>query len=259
MTTSPHAPTADYPIVPLTPQLTGLPQDVIIRAQGALNPHPAEHAPWRTDGAIRDIVFDFGQVLVNWDPYGPLSARYSDQLIHDFRNNDISGFDDANASTDSGHSLSSAVDIMNRKGEVWGEMMDFYLQRFPQSLMGEVRGARQLVTDLHHAGYKCWGLSNWSPENFKDAWNASSLFDQLDGFLVSGFIHDIKPHRSIFDTAARKFGFEPSQAVFIDDKPSNVDAAKNAGWHGVVQKTPQQVRAELIAYGVEIDPIRQTI
>lgn len=248
-----------FRLVPITPEETGLPQAVIERAQGAPNPHPAPQATERAHGPVRDIVFDFGQVLVNWDPYGPLSARYSDDLIRKFRQNNISGFDDANDSTDSGHDLRSAVEIMNRKGELWGQMMKFYLDRFPQSLMGEVPGARQLIVDLHAAGYKCWGLSNWSPQNFKDAWNGDDIFNQLDGFLVSGFIHDIKPNLSVFRTAEGKFGFTPSEAVFIDDKPSNVKASQDAGWQGVVQKTPQQVRTDLIALGVAIPPVRQDV
>jgi putative hydrolase of the HAD superfamily len=258
MTTTNDTASTAFRLVPLTPEETGLEQSVIERAQGAPNPHPAPQAQARHNGGITDIVFDFGQVLINWDPYGPLSARYSDELIRQFRINDISGFDDANDSTDNGHDLASAVEIMRRKGELWAQMMDFYLARFPQSLMGEVPGAHQLVDDLHAAGYKCWGLSNWSPQNFKDAWYADDIFDRLDGFLVSGFIHDIKPHRSIFDRAAHAFGFDPAQAVFIDDKPGNIEAAKNAGWSGVVQRTPQQVRTELIGLGVEIPPVRQT-
>lgn len=256
MTTQDHQ-FDEFPLVPLTPEATGLNASVIARAQGAPNPRPVAQAEPRKGGSIRNVVFDFGGVLINWDPYGPLCSRYSDELIRQFRINDISGFDTANACTDSGHDISGAIAIMSRKGRLWGQMMGFYLHRFPQALMGEVPGARQLIDDLHAAGYKCWGLSNWSPQNFKDAWKSVGIFSLLDGFLVSGFIRDIKPHLSIFHTAAAKFGFDGSSAVFIDDKPSNAQAAREAGWKGITQRSPQQVRADLISLGVHLPSIRE--
>lgn len=247
----------DFQLAALTPEATGLDPAVIARCEGAPNPHGQRKSLPADAAGITDVVFDFGGVLVNWDPYGPLSARYSDELIHQFRINDVSGFDDANRATDSGHVLASAVEIMSRKGKLWGEMMDYYLERFDESIMGDVAGSRELIRDLHAAGYRCWGLSNWSPENFKDAWNATDIFDLLDGFLVSGFIRDVKPHLSIFRTAEKKFGFAPEHAVFIDDLPNNVKAARNAGWSGIHKKTPQQVRGDLIALGVRIPAIRE--
>lgn len=240
--------------VELTRGTTGMGTEEIARAQGSRNAEIAARygdvpAP---EGPIRNVIFDFGEVLVHWDPAGPLSARYTPEVIDRFRDNAVSGFDDANAISDSGHSLKAAAGEMDTHDPFWGAMMRFYLERFDQSLMGEIPGARQLISDLHRAGYKCWGLSNWSPENFHWVPERYPIIRELDGYLVSGFVHRIKPNQDIFDLARERFGITAGSSVFIDDKPGNVEAARSFGFGGIVQKTPWQVRGELRAMGVRV-------
>ena len=45
---------------------------------------------------ITDVIFDFGNVLVYWDPVAVMTPRYSDELVEQFLDNDISGFYDIN-------------------------------------------------------------------------------------------------------------------------------------------------------------------
>jgi FMN phosphatase YigB (HAD superfamily) len=245
--------------VPLTPENTQMSAEQIERAQGRINQTVRDR--WKDipapQGQIRNVIFDFGEVLVHWDPYGPLSSRYDSDVITDFRNNTISGFDDANDVSDHGGSLEDASRVMDRHDPFWGAMMRFYLHHFDQSLMGEIPGARQLVEDLHRAGYRCWGLSNWSPENFHWVPGSYPVISELDGYLVSGFVHKFKPHKDIFDLACQKFGITPASSVFIDDKPRNVNASRSYGFSGIVQKTPQQVRRDLQQLGVHIPDLIQ--
>ena len=41
---------------------------------------------------ITDVIFDFGNVLIYWDPVAVMTPRYSDELVEQFLDNDISGF-----------------------------------------------------------------------------------------------------------------------------------------------------------------------
>ncbi|NYI25559.1 HAD family hydrolase [Aeriscardovia aeriphila] len=247
--------------VDLTPAHTHLSAEELRRTQGEPNQEVQCRfaSVKRATTAITDVVFDFGEVLVHWDPAGPLSSRFDEEMIRQFRDNDLSGFDDANAVSDNGESLEDAVAQMTPHPGPWAEMMRFYLERFDQSLMGEIPGARQLIEDLHQAGYRCWGLSNWSPENFYWVPRRYPIIHELDGYLVSGFIHQIKPNRDIFETASHTFGYEPEHAVFIDDKPSNVQAARDFGMGGIVQRSAQQVREDLIAMGVNIPAVMTSV
>jgi putative hydrolase of the HAD superfamily len=55
----------------------------------------------------------------------------------------------------------------------------------------------------------------------------------LESGVISARVQQIKPEPGIFDTAARRFGAEPAQLLFIDDVSDNVHAARRAGWQAM--------------------------
>ena len=123
-----------------------------------------------TGDKIQNVIFDFGNVLVRWDIYGALISRYTPELIDQFRLNELSGFEDANVLCDLGEPLEKAINLVKREhGGVWAEMMEWYISHFPDSILGEIPGSRQLVSDLKEAGIRVFGLSNWSSDLFERA------------------------------------------------------------------------------------------
>jgi putative hydrolase of the HAD superfamily len=56
------------------------------------------------------------------------------------------------------------------------------------------------------------------------------LFDDI---VCSADVGMAKPEPEIYALAARRLGFPPAECVFIDDLERNVDAAREAGMHGV--------------------------
>ena len=207
---------------------------------------------------INNVIFDFGKVLVNWDPTAPLLSRYSDELIEQFLDDSVSGFWTGNQITDKGGSIKDMIaNTYENHGHLMGEMMTWYHAHFEDSLVGVVPGARQLIEDLKAAGIRTYGLSNWSPENFSMVWEKFDILHLLDDKVVSGYIDMVKPDRDIFEFALNKFGASASESVFIDDKPENVEAAEKLGIHGILQTTPQHVREELVRLGVSIPAVHQ--
>lgn len=55
----------------------------------------------------------------------------------------------------------------------------------------------------------------------------------FDAGVISARVRQIKPEREIFDIAARRFGADPAELLFIDDVPANVLAARQAGWNAL--------------------------
>ncbi|HST04874.1 MAG TPA: HAD family phosphatase [Chloroflexia bacterium] len=43
-----------------------------------------------------------------------------------------------------------------------------------------------------------------------------------------------KPDRRIFDLACERLGAQPSEVVFVDDVPQSIEAAREAGMHGIL-------------------------
>lgn len=206
---------------------------------------------------ITDVIFDFGNVLIYWDPSAALIARYDQQTIDRFLDNDVSGFYDANDMMDGGEEPDVAIAWMQEHhGDQWADILRYYIDNFEDSLTGIVPGMRVLVDDLKAAGIGVWGLSNWEKNLFHCAEENCKILQRLDGKLVSGFVGLRKPHRDIYDEALRRFGIEASGSVFVDDKAMNIVGANEAGIRGIRFSDSRKLREILIAQGVNIPGAR---
>ena len=85
----------------------------------------------------------------------------------------------------------------------------------------------QLLKALKDKGYKVYVLSNWDAQSFpilKEKF--PEIMDLFDGFLISGDAKTLKPKKAIFKMFLSKFNLKAKDCIFIDDQPSNVDAAE---------------------------------
>ena len=73
---------------------------------------------------IENVIFDFGNVLIYWDPAAVLVPRYNERTVEQFLDNDISGFYDANDMMDGGVSHEEAIAWMRRThGDEWADIL----------------------------------------------------------------------------------------------------------------------------------------
>lgn len=206
---------------------------------------------------ITDVIFDFGNVLVYWDPANTMVGRYSPESIEWFLDDANSGLYAASDLMDGGATCKEAEDwVLANRGERAAEMIRYYNANFVDSLGGAVPGARKLIEDLRAIGVGVWGLSNWSAELFPIAWEGYPILHTLDGKVVSGPIGLRKPHTDIYEYALKQFGIEASGAVFVDDKAMNIVGANSAGIRGVKFTDPYKLRALLIDAGLDIPAVR---
>ena len=221
--------------------------DVIVAQDAA---RASEHEP------ITDVIFDFGNVLVYWDPASALLPRYSQHTVDRFLDNDISGFYDANDRMDAGGSTGDAVEwVRHTHGDLWADMLQYYLDNFEDSLIGVVPGARVLVNDLKKAGIGVWGLSNWDRSLFPLAKDYCPILKELNGVVVSGFVGLRKPDPQIYRHALGDFGISAEHSVFIDDKAMNIVGANAVGLRGIRFRDPRILRTRLIEAGIPIPAV----
>ncbi|WEV53725.1 HAD family phosphatase [Bifidobacterium sp. ESL0704] len=206
---------------------------------------------------IENVIFDFGNVLVEWDPQAVMLPRYSQELTDKFLDNDVSGFYDASDAMDVGGTAVEAVaSVRKQYGEPWAGMLDYYFKNFEDSLVGPVEGMRVLVNDLKAAGIGVWGLSNWATELFPPAEKIYPILSDLDDAVVSGYVKLRKPHRDIFEFALERFGICADSAVFIDDKAMNIVGANAAGIRGIRFNDSGALRQLLREQGLAIPGIQ---
>jgi putative hydrolase of the HAD superfamily len=91
----------------------------------------------------------------------------------------------------------------------------------------------QMVEDIHEyrKNYKTGLLTNFSDAArpmLEGKWNVKNAFDEI---VVSCEIKMIKPEAGIYQYILDKLTCESQEAIFIDDKPVNVEGARAVGIH----------------------------
>ena len=94
-----------------------------------------------------------------------------------------------------------------------------------------------MLRSLKMAGYKLYILSNWGKWHFEELQKRNEFREFLqyfDGGIVSYQVGLKKPDRKIYEVLIDKYNIDPTSAVFYDDKPENIQAAKEVGLNAVV-------------------------
>jgi 2-haloacid dehalogenase len=196
------------------------------------------------------IVFDFGNVLVDWNP------RY---LYRKLFAGDEAGMERFLADVDF-HSFARQYDVERPPAEIIGEysarfpqyapLFQAYEERFLESIGGPIQPSVDLLYGLKRAGYPLYGLSNWSGVKFRLYRNGNAFFDLFDDMVISGDVRVIKPDPRIFEILLQRAGRRAQECIFIDDHLPNVEAARQLGFRAIQFRSAEQLRAELGEMGV---------
>jgi 2-haloacid dehalogenase len=203
----------------------------------------------RSGDVIDTVVYDFGNVLVGWDPFGPYEGRPRAEIEEFFAEVD---FHSINHAADAGTPYAVLLERVERTRPDLVADLRRYVEHYELSLTGPIEGSAELVAELKGLGLRLYGLTNWQAETFHSAEPAAPAIGLMDGVVVSGREGMAKPDRRIFELVVERFGVDPSRAVFVDDKAVNVDAARGVGFHGVVFTTTEALRKELRALGLAV-------
>lgn len=199
---------------------------------------------------IRAIVFDFGGVLIDWNP------RYLYRKL--FPGNDtamesflaVIGFTEWNRQQDAGRAFSLAVTELVKRFPSYADLIRAYDERWEESIAGPLQGTVDLLVPLQQAGLELHGLSNWSSEKFAAVRTKYSFFQLFATILLSGDVKLIKPDPRIFEALLERIGRSASECLFIDDSEENISTARSLGFETIRFESPDQLRRELQQRGL---------
>lgn len=197
--------------------------------------------------SVTGVVWDFGNVLIEWDPFPAVAAGVGEAEARRF----LDGFDFGgwNHAQDAGRSWAEALDVLP---EQWREHGHAYVDNFARSLRGPVPGTHDLVHELHAADVLQIGLTNWSAELYPAATDAYDVIGLLRDVVVSGREGLAKPDPEIFRVAGQRAGVPLESLVFVDDSPANVAAAADLGMHALRFTDARRLRAQLRELGLPV-------
>lgn len=182
---------------------------------------------------IRNIIFDMGNVLLNFDPEIPL---------HAFVDNDA---DRAIIREELFHgpewAMADAGIITN------AERFEPVSKRVPERLHPQLKqcidewtvcmeplpGALNFVRAMKEKGYHLFVLSN-ACNMFYTYFPNHMPLTCFDGIMVSSEEKMVKPNAEIYLHFLDKYGLKAEECLFIDDRAENVEGAEGVGIRGFV-------------------------
>lgn len=198
---------------------------------------------------ITAVIFDFGGVLIEWDPRN-LYRRYFDdaesleQFLAEI------DFMEWNQLQDKGRPFAEGVAQLSAQFPHRAELIRAYHEHWEESIGEPITPVIEIMKRVKRAGWPLYGLSNWSMETFPVIRRRHTFFDLLDDYLLSGQVNLVKPDPAIFQHLLEKIGRPPEECVFIDDNPANVAASRALGIVTIHYQTPEQLERELQQLGI---------
>src|SRR5205814_1375199 len=98
--------------------------------------------------------------------------------------------------------------------------------------------------ELRDAGFRTALLSNM-PFTVRDALLASEWLPEFDQRTFSCELRISKPSPEIYEHCLRGLGVAAKDALFLDDRPSNVQGAQAVGMHSILFTSAADLAAEL--------------
>jgi putative hydrolase of the HAD superfamily len=92
----------------------------------------------------------------------------------------------------------------------------------------------ELARDLRRAGYRTAILSNMERRMLAAMRRKLDWLDEFEVQMYSCEVGTVKPEPAIYLECCRRLGCEPREALFLDDKKVNTEAAKKVGMHSYV-------------------------
>ena len=193
---------------------------------------------------IKNLIFDFGKVLVDYD-----FLDFFAKIIPDKERCLAFG-----ALLNTVH----FANIIDREERPFEETMeDFighhkefekeirvFMEHYPEIVKCEMPGMRDLLTRLKAEGFKLYGLTNWCSKVHLTM-QQFEIFRLLDGQIISSEEHVIKPEPEIYKILFERFGLKPEESVFTDDRAENIAGGRAMGMEGIVFENAEQYEREL--------------
>lgn len=203
---------------------------------------------------ITAVIFDVGNVLYSWDP-GFLYER----LIADGRALDAFLRDvvtpEWHFQHDAGRPFAETSAELSARFPEHADLIALWGPRFNDSIGGVVPGMDLLVSELAGAGVPMFAITNFSGE-FWPGFRAGreAVFGHFRDVVVSGDERLVKPDPAIYHLALDRFGLAAENALFIDDRPENVEGARSVGMAAHLFESAPALREVLVDCGLPLIP-----
>ena len=195
------------------------------------------------------VVWDFGNVIVRWNPRTLYSKIFRDPEECDRFLAEVCTLA-WHAPTDAGVSFADNCAALAAKHPEHHEAIWAWRDRWWEMFSGAIPETEAAIEALHGKSVPQFGLSNISHETLEGTLRLSPAFGRLTGVIASGIEGCAKPDAAIFRRLCERYGYAPSELLFVDDSASNIEAARALGFDVHHYRDPAALRPALEARGL---------
>lgn len=201
---------------------------------------------------INTIIFDLGAVLIDWNPDYLYRKIFADEAeMRNFLQTVCTPH--WNEEQDAGRTLHEGTELLVSEFPEHEENIRAFYGRWEEMLGGAFDGTVEVFKKLKESEqYKIYALTNWSAETFEIAKARYDFLGWFDGIVVSGEEKTRKPFPEFYHILLDRYEVKPEEALFIDDNYRNIAAADALGINTIHFTSPEQLKAELPKFQVEI-------
>ena len=199
---------------------------------------------------IKNVIFDIGNVFVRWSPTEICRLTFGD-------NTDLSATANSVFNTDIWRDLNKGLFTESVAKQRFIETLNFAekdieaLFFYVKESLIPIYGTQSLCQRVKSAGYNTFALTDNVSEIIEHLQARYDFWPAFDGVVASCDLGVLKPNPEIYQHLLNKFGLEPSECVFLDDMPYNIQGAKAVGMHGIQFLNAAQCGDDLTTLGLK--------
>lgn len=194
---------------------------------------------------IEAVVFDIGNVLIEWQP-----ERFYDDAIGPeararmFAEVDLHGMNEA---VDRGAPFRETIYATAARYPGWEAEIRLWHDNWIEMAAPAIPHSVRLLAALKAKGVPVFALTNFGDDAFAFAATRYPFLSGFDRAFVSGRLKVTKPDPAIYEIVEARSGLAPAALLFTDDRAENIGVARRRGWATHHFDGPAGFAARLVA------------
>lgn len=197
------------------------------------------------------VVFDVGNVLVEWDPRFLYRKIFADEAAMEWFLGHVCT-PAWNIEQDRGRLFADAVAELVTQHPRHADAIRAFDERWIETVSGPIPQSVEILESLRRQAVPDYAITNFSHEKFAIAKTHFPFLNGFRGTIVSGEEKLLKPDPAIYRLLLDRYGLAAGDCVFIDDSAANVEGARQVGMHALHFTGPERLASDLRRLGFPV-------